>query len=76
MEAEGEDEEEGEEKEKEEDVAEQPRDYERPKRIDPHNTAATLMTGRSQNADATCLAIDLHRSPKLSMMHRSKKPQC
>ncbi|CAE7202693.1 unnamed protein product, partial [Symbiodinium sp. KB8] len=51
MEAEGEDEEEGEEKEKEEDVAEQPRDYERPKRIDPHNTAATLMTGRSQNAD-------------------------
>ncbi|CAE7189446.1 bag [Symbiodinium sp. CCMP2456] len=40
-----------EEKEKEEDVVEQPRDYERPKRIDPHNTAASLMTGRSQNAD-------------------------
>ena len=43
--------------EAEEDVVEQPRDYERPKRIDPHNTAASLMTGRSQNADATCLAL-------------------
>ena len=40
----------------------EPGEYQRPKRIDPHNSAACLMTGRSQNEDAAwqaCLAQGL-----------------